>query len=65
MDTSTPKEYLTLRAGPSNNYASVYDNMGEYTTLIALLRGRENGFRGLESRILVIHTKSFNFATGP
>lgn len=43
MATSIPKEYLTLRAGPSNNYASVYDNIGEYNTLHRISRGRENG----------------------
>nr|XP_034336472.1 uncharacterized protein LOC105332975 isoform X2 [Crassostrea gigas] len=35
MATSIPKEYLTLRAGPSNNYASVYDNIGSSSVVSA------------------------------
>jgi hypothetical protein len=30
MNTANPTEYLTLKAGTNNNFASVYDNVGEY-----------------------------------
>ena len=32
MASTSPKEYITLKSGRSNNFASYYDNIGKYSS---------------------------------